>query len=60
MSIFESAAYYIKETVYDLLFVGVIRGRWRLTSPSTYNSIAYRTGKRFGRKQGKLIAWKFT
>jgi hypothetical protein len=37
------------------LTVRVIRGRWCLTSASTYHSITCRAGKEYEREQGKLI-----
>jgi hypothetical protein len=48
-----SLVYYIKETVYDWLFVHVIRGRWRLLPASTYHSIKCRAGKECGKKAGE-------
>jgi hypothetical protein len=36
----------------------VIRGRWCKMSTLMYHSLACRTGKKHGKKQGKLIAHK--
>jgi hypothetical protein len=44
--------YYIKDMIYDRLFVCVIRGKWRLKPASTYHSVTCRTGKNTGENRG--------
>jgi hypothetical protein len=49
---------HFKNPAHFVLYMCVIRGRWRLTSASTHHSITCSTGKQYGRMQGKLNSTK--